>query len=931
METRGGRDAQTVVAIAEAKPLPASETLAEGSRRRTGGQKRKAGSSLSSISTASAPFPATPPVSSSSVPLKRLVKERNALNIPPIVGHNGPWTRARQTPNKYAASSPQKAQDGAAASEGAALEGGRDPLAAVEVTGAAEVVSVSQDEAIVDAEFEAVRLRGCHVHVVPTPAGWFSWSVIHELEKHALPSFFNGQSESKTPEIYLEIRNSIMKKFHTDPQTQLDVKDLSDFCAGDLGARQEVMEFLDYWGLINFHPFPHSAANETAGEGADKPSSLLDQLYQFDNPESLPCEGSKKRVASPPSMLPHLLPEPTFLDDMVRHVDPSVDYHCNSCSADCSHKRYHCQKQADFDLCVDCYNNGKFGSGMTPADFILMESVEGPGVNFGSWTDQETLLLLEALELFGENWNEIAEHVATKTKAQCIMHFLQMPIEDPFLDGKDNAYDNVQDKAEPCSANVELSAANASEAGEHNGMSDVQPNSFPADVSERKDTDVDQPCEHLSFAVNALKSAFQAIDYTYEEGKPFSFAEAGNPVMVVAAFLAKLVDQDVAGTSARSSLRALSEESPGIQLASRHCFILEDPPVDASAPLASESVADIGSGDGLKEEDQLHNLDGSSELKNGEEDSQAIAASSQNEMKQSATHEGSQKSSPEKESSISFQLVDSRGDTHSDDKCEDRTCQLDTKEAYDVKDPVLSTTYSNVVIALPRQIGAAPNVVKVVDTLNVTEENIPNCTDHSCDKESLDVEQLSESTKAVDTMPTSVVKKDEELQDNDVLSTKCASEMFEGDNKMASSPKNDSSLPSASENHAMHSMRRAAVSFLSAAAVKAKLLADQEEEKILQLVSFVIEKQLSKMETKLSFFSEMEGVMMRAKEKTERARQKLMHERAQIIAARLGLPPPTSRTYPTTLSAAKLAVGYGNVISRSQGMASQKSQPTRRP
>ncbi|KAG0462468.1 hypothetical protein HPP92_020944 [Vanilla planifolia] len=48
---------------------------------------------------------------------------------------------------------------------------------------------------------------------------------------------------------------------------------------------------------------------------------------------------------------------------------------------------------------------------------------------------------------------------------------------------------------------------------------------------------------------------------------------------------------------------------------------------------------------------------------------------------------------------------------------------------------------------------------------------------------------------------------------------------------MASLPKNDSNLLSAPENHAMNSIKRAAVSFLSAAAVKAKLLVNQEEEK----------------------------------------------------------------------------------------------------
>ena len=67
-----------------------------------------------------------------------------------------------------------------------------------------------------------------------------------------------------------------------------------------------------------------------------------------------------------------------------------------------------------------------------------MESAEVPGSGGSNWTDQETLLLLEALEIFkGKEWGEIAEHVATKTKEQCMLYFLQMPISEPFLDGED--------------------------------------------------------------------------------------------------------------------------------------------------------------------------------------------------------------------------------------------------------------------------------------------------------------------------------------------------------------------------------------------------------------------------------------------------------------------------------------------------------------
>merc|ERR1712012_224084 len=50
------------------------------------------------------------------------------------------------------------------------------------------------------------------------------------------------------------------------------------------------------------------------------------------------------------------------------------------------------------------------------------------------WTDQETLLLLEGLEMFKDDWNKVAEHIGSRTQDECILHFLRLPIEDPFLE-----------------------------------------------------------------------------------------------------------------------------------------------------------------------------------------------------------------------------------------------------------------------------------------------------------------------------------------------------------------------------------------------------------------------------------------------------------------------------------------------------------------
>ncbi|KAJ1345839.1 hypothetical protein KIN20_000462 [Parelaphostrongylus tenuis] len=49
------------------------------------------------------------------------------------------------------------------------------------------------------------------------------------------------------------------------------------------------------------------------------------------------------------------------------------------------------------------------------------------------WTDQETLLLLEGLEMFKDDWNKVSDHVGSRTQDECILRFLQLPIQDPYL------------------------------------------------------------------------------------------------------------------------------------------------------------------------------------------------------------------------------------------------------------------------------------------------------------------------------------------------------------------------------------------------------------------------------------------------------------------------------------------------------------------
>lgn len=94
--------------------------------------------------------------------------------------------------------------------------------------------------------------------MVPSCASWFDLNGIHQLEREALPEFFTGK-QSKTPQVYKNYRNHIVRLYREDPKTYLT----ATMCrrnlvvwrhqAGDACAILRVHAFLEHWGLINFN------------------------------------------------------------------------------------------------------------------------------------------------------------------------------------------------------------------------------------------------------------------------------------------------------------------------------------------------------------------------------------------------------------------------------------------------------------------------------------------------------------------------------------------------------------------------------------------------------------------------------------------------------------------------------------------------------
>lgn len=91
-----------------------------------------------------------------------------------------------------------------------------------------------------------------------------------------------------------------------------------------------------------------------------------------------------------------------------------------------------------YDLCPNCFLEGRFPASSKAADYTKIENEKYLALpdRDAPWTDAETLLLLEGLELFDEDWNSVSDHVGTRTREECMMKFLQLEIVDPYLEAE---------------------------------------------------------------------------------------------------------------------------------------------------------------------------------------------------------------------------------------------------------------------------------------------------------------------------------------------------------------------------------------------------------------------------------------------------------------------------------------------------------------
>ncbi|KAK9767465.1 SWI/SNF and RSC complex subunit Ssr2, variant 2 [Basidiobolus ranarum] len=317
--------------------------------------------------------------------------------------------------------------------------------------------------------------------IIPSYAAWFSMSKVHEVERKGLPEFFNNKNKSKTPSVYKEYRDFMINTYRLNPSEYLTVTACRRNLAGDVCAIIRVHSFLEQWGLINYQVDPETRPS-TVGPPftghfrvtADTPRGL--QPFQPTVSQFQPNTGVQSMQPGVGRIPDHSQRSDlnldlrktiynrensqNFVDGTGKSVrDLGLDaateeppkYHCFTCGVSCTDARYHSVKTKNFDLCSNCYLEGRFPSTMLSSDFLKMDNFEFKHSQDDDWTSQETLLLLEGLEMYNEDWEKVSEHVGTRSREQCILHFLKLPIEEPYLESEKSPYGPVNSQRLPFS------------------------------------------------------------------------------------------------------------------------------------------------------------------------------------------------------------------------------------------------------------------------------------------------------------------------------------------------------------------------------------------------------------------------------------------------------------------------------------------------
>ena len=310
------------------------------------------------------------------------------------------------------------------------------------------------------------RIKAPFPLIVPAYAKWFDTAQIHAIERRAntLAHFFTSRV-FRGADIYFECRNAIVNAYRANPRVYLTVTAARRFCAVDARSVERIHSFLGEWGIINYQSDagtkPHTLHpnREHQNFHIHYANAAMIQPATATN-----AAGASSNTASVYPALTHLFDDRSVDRSLLRRTlyggaieleslnaagPPDEADFCRVCLSDVSAEdddanTFVLRSDIAYRICAQCYDDGRFPPRQSKADFRRRDDVSGtdqpaPMIVDGehsasdvrrAWSRSETLALVDALTDIGDNdWDAVAARVG-RSKAECVRHFIQMPIAD---------------------------------------------------------------------------------------------------------------------------------------------------------------------------------------------------------------------------------------------------------------------------------------------------------------------------------------------------------------------------------------------------------------------------------------------------------------------------------------------------------------------
>eukprot|EP00903_Cladosiphon_okamuranus_P012654 g11837.t1 len=245
----------------------------------------------------------------------------------------------------------------------------------------------------------AKRRSSCPDHALPMARAFFDFETVSGLEMRMLPEFFTGRSATKTPEMYIQSRNYMVRSYQrmlendAEGQAFLTGTECRRKLAGDACSILRIHDFLDRFGLIN---------TRAAGK----------------RPASLPL--------APPSM--HLWNPPTTQTPTPTPPHAAAPSSRREVGASATVGR-HLSRGAGAAGAEGAW--GQAAGGGRREQGGASGGGGGGGADDREWHRDELVLLMEAAVANPHQWDAVAHRVAGgRTPAACMKRFLTLAVEE---------------------------------------------------------------------------------------------------------------------------------------------------------------------------------------------------------------------------------------------------------------------------------------------------------------------------------------------------------------------------------------------------------------------------------------------------------------------------------------------------------------------